>query len=326
MMKVTSAATVIAPGCDRRPPTPSTTSRPQQLQRDPRDRHDERRHPWPIRSTLVVGLLGQPRDPAASSRPLAPAARTVRIDPTDAPRPTWRSSPDLLLLVSRRRADPSAEQRHAPSTHDHQDDETRRAGSMSAHRHEGADEDEGLFSTASARPWVRTAYSSVVSVPTRETRSPNVRRAFDSLIGRCRMRPIWLAPRRETTAVPVRCSRKCLKARDDGCRDHEREHPTQHAQRFAACTRLMSRPTAAAVRGSRSRRRCSGSRRSQHATMFEEDHRQEFAPGSRADPLEAHDDVASAVVGLCLIRGTLPIDARERREPPPPPYSARAAR
>ncbi len=48
-----------------------------------------------------------------------------------------------------------------------------------------------LFPTASARPWVRTAYSSVVSVPTRETRSP-VRRASNSLIGRCRMRPISL--------------------------------------------------------------------------------------------------------------------------------------
>jgi hypothetical protein len=41
--------------------------------------------------------------------------------------------------------------------------------------------------TASASPCVSTAYSSVVSVPTRETRSP-VRRASNSRTGRCRMR------------------------------------------------------------------------------------------------------------------------------------------
>ena len=45
--------------------------------------------------------------------------------------------------------------------------------------------------TASASPCVSTAYSSVVSVPTRETRSP-VRRASNSLIGRCRMRAMSL--------------------------------------------------------------------------------------------------------------------------------------
>ena len=49
-----------------------------------------------------------------------------------------------------------------------------------------------------------TAYSSVVSVPTRETRSP-VRRASNSLIGRCRIRADQLAAARSTPR-PCRCA------------------------------------------------------------------------------------------------------------------------
>ena len=60
--------------------------------------------------------------------------------------------------------------------------------------------------TASAKPCVSTAYRSVVSVPTRETRSP-VRRASNSLMGRRRMRAISRRREEYTTAVPVRCSR-----------------------------------------------------------------------------------------------------------------------
>jgi hypothetical protein len=60
--------------------------------------------------------------------------------------------------------------------------------------------------TASASPLREHRISSVVSVPTRETRSP-VRRASNSLIGRCRMRAMSLRRLEYTTAVPVRWSR-----------------------------------------------------------------------------------------------------------------------
>ena len=59
---------------------------------------------------------------------------------------------------------------------------------------------------ASTKPWVSTARSSVVSDPTRETRSP-VRRVSNSLIGRRSIRPISLRRLESTTPSPVRCSR-----------------------------------------------------------------------------------------------------------------------
>ncbi len=59
---------------------------------------------------------------------------------------------------------------------------------------------------ASTRPWVSTARSRVVSLPTRETRSP-VRRTSNSLIGKRSRRPTSLRRLESTTPSPVRWSR-----------------------------------------------------------------------------------------------------------------------
>ena len=60
--------------------------------------------------------------------------------------------------------------------------------------------------TASTSPWVMTAYNSVVSEPTRETRSP-VRRESYSRIGSRSIRLINWRRAESTTEVPVRCRR-----------------------------------------------------------------------------------------------------------------------
>ncbi len=142
---------------------------------------------------------------AAISRSVAPAARIVRIDPTarstpDDSSPTfccWSAEAARIRVLSR-----TTTAREAPTT------TTMSAssrGSMKAIAMTAPTRMRAL-PTASANPWVSTAYSNVVSVPTRETRSP-VRRASNSLIGRRRMRAMSRRRLENTTAVPVRCSR-----------------------------------------------------------------------------------------------------------------------
>ncbi len=59
---------------------------------------------------------------------------------------------------------------------------------------------------ASTRPCVSTARRSVVSLPTRETRSP-VRRVSNSEMGRRRIRRTSVRRDESTTPSPMRCSR-----------------------------------------------------------------------------------------------------------------------
>ena len=142
---------------------------------------------------------------AARSRSAAPAARMVRIEPiarsTAAARsPTFscaRATAGLIRIDSSTTT--TSETAMMPKV-------TRnRKGSMTS-MPMSAPTNSSAPPTASTSPCVSTARSSVVSLPTRETRSP-VRRRSNSGMGRCRI--LAMSRRRElsTTSSPMRCSR-----------------------------------------------------------------------------------------------------------------------
>ena len=83
---------------------------------------------------------------------------------------------------------------------------------------------------ASTRPWVSTARSSVVSEPTRETRSP-VRRASNSRIGRRSMRRDEPAAAREHDALAGALQEVVLEPADEAGDDDEHdERPDERAE------------------------------------------------------------------------------------------------
>jgi hypothetical protein len=183
MMNVTRLAMLIAPVATRKPPTPSTTS-------------SETCSAMPATGTTSAETFAM-RTPTAyasvareetddTSRSVAPAARTVRIDPTARSTPE-ASSPTLVCCsVEAVRMRPLRSTTTTTETPITTTISSRRIGSMIAIA-TSAPTKMSELPTASARPCVSTAYNRVVSVPTRETRSP-VRRASNSLIGRWRMR------------------------------------------------------------------------------------------------------------------------------------------
>ncbi len=201
-MNVTRFATVIAPLATRKPPTPSTT------------RND---------TCIAIPATGTTRaeifatwipifqaptasaSMAAISRSVAFAARMVRTELIARSTAAARS-PTLVCarwLATRMRPDsPTTTMIDTAMT---STVSPRSTGSMIAIA-TSAPRKVSAPPIASTSPWVSTARSSVVSEPTRETRSP-VRRVSNSLIGRRSIRPTSLRRDESTTPSPVRWSR-----------------------------------------------------------------------------------------------------------------------
>ena len=258
-------------GCD---PEAADTEHDQQrqLQRDPRDRHDERRHLGDPH-TLVVGLLGQPRDRGLLA--VAGAGRAHGADRSDGSLHARRELAHLLLLVSRCRADPSAEQRHATDRQtDHEDDETQQRGVDERHRHEGADEDQAV-SHGIGQPLGEDGVQQrrVGADPRDEiARSPRVELADRQV----QDAPDQLSPRRVDHGSAGALQQEVLKARDDGCRDHQREDtPDEHAQRLARLHAVDEQAHQQRLREGRDRAEDAQDHDDhEHATMFEEEWQQ----------------------------------------------------
>ena len=201
-----------------------------ELQRDPRDRHDERRHlrdPHP----LFVGILGQPGDRGLLA--VAGAGRAHGADRSDGSLHARRELTHPLLLVSRCRSDPPAEQRHAPDRQtDHEDDQTQQRGVDQGHRRERADEDQAVAHSIGQTLGEYGIQQRRVGADPRDeiARSPCVELADRQV----QDAPDQLAPRRVDHGSAGALQQEVLKARDDRCRHHEREDtPDEHAQRLA---------------------------------------------------------------------------------------------
>ena len=201
-MNATSEAIVMAPLATRNPPTPSTT-------------RNETCIAIPATGTTSAEILATARPirqaPSASfstpaiSRSVAPDARTVRTAvmarSTEAARsPTFSWA---LRLARRMRLDSvTTTTTETAITSAVSESST---GSMIAIA-TTAPTKVSAPPTASTSPCVSTARSSVVSLPTRDTRSP-VRRVSNSLIGSRSIRPTSRRRLDSTTPSPVRCRR-----------------------------------------------------------------------------------------------------------------------
>jgi hypothetical protein len=175
---VTSPAIVIAPEATRKPPTPRTTS-------------SDSCRATPATGTTNADAFATctpasyaPRavcSMLSRSRSDAPEARIVRIDPTARSTPEASSPTFSCCTAVARRIRPLSATTTATDAPTTTRMSTSSTGSM-MNIATIAPTKMSALPIESASPWVSTAYSRVVSVPTRETRSP-VRRASYSCTG-----------------------------------------------------------------------------------------------------------------------------------------------
>ena len=269
--------------------------------------------------TLVVGLLGQPRDRHLLA--VAGARRAHGADRSDGSLHAGRELAHLLLLVSRRRADPSAEQHDAPDRQtDHEDDQTqqREVDSAIATR---APTKTRLLPTASSKPLGEHGVQQgrvgadprdeVAGAPRVELADRQVQDAADQL-----------APRRVDNGSAGALQQEVLKAGDDGCRHHEREDtPDDQAQRLAGLDSTDEQAHQQGLGEGRDRAEDAQDHDDhEHATVFEEEGQQLLQARARTLLRCATAAASAGGCGCAGHAGSLPLMRESGREPYRRPY------